>query len=102
PVGPGQDPLDEFLFNHKSGHCELFASALAAMCRSINIPARVVTGYRVAEYNRVGGYYVVRQDDAHAWCEIDLGPQLSWRTVDPTPPALVAAEHRVSAGWLRS
>jgi len=101
-VSPRQDPLSEFLFNHKTGHCELFASALAALCRSINIPARVITGYRVAEYNRIGGYYVVRQDDAHAWCEIDFGPGVGWRTIDPTPPADVAAEHKVAAGWFRA
>lgn len=101
-IGSRRDPLDEFLFSHKTGHCELFASALAAMCRSINIPARVVTGYRVSEFNRIGGYYVVRQDDAHAWCEVDFGPGIGWRTIDPTPPAEVAAEHKVAAGWLRA
>jgi transglutaminase-like putative cysteine protease len=96
-----EEPVIEFLFNHQTGHCELFASALAAMCRSINIPARVVTGYRVSEYNRIGGYYVVRQSNAHAWCEVNFGPKIGWRTVDATPPDDVEAEHRVAGGWLR-
>ncbi|MCC6679551.1 MAG: DUF3488 domain-containing protein [Phycisphaeraceae bacterium] len=103
PATPAQqDPLIDFMFNHKTGHCELFAAALAAMCRSVNIPARLVTGYRVSEYNRVGGYYVVRESNAHAWCEVDLGPRLGWHTFDPTPPAQVAAEHDPGYSWLRS
>ncbi len=94
------DPVIDFLFDHRSGHCELFASALAAMCRSINIPARVITGYRASEYNALGGYYVVRQTHAHAWTEVDCGPTIGWRTYDATPSAEVRAEHAAAGpGW---
>jgi transglutaminase-like putative cysteine protease len=96
-----QDPLLEFLFTTRSGHCELFAAALAALCRSIDIPARVVTGYVAAEYNPIGGYYIVRQSNAHAWTEVYLGRQ-GWRTYDATPPALVELEHRGVSGWTTS
>ncbi len=102
PTPAQQDPLIDFLFNHKTGHCELFASALVAMCRSVNIPARMVTGYRVSEYNRVGGYYVVRESNAHAWCEVDYGPRLGWHTVDPTPPGELVPERSYVFAWLRS
>ncbi|MFA9480226.1 DUF3488 and DUF4129 domain-containing transglutaminase family protein [Phycisphaerales bacterium AB-hyl4] len=94
-----QDPVIQFLFDHRSGHCELFASGLAAMARSIGMQARVVTGYVASEYNPVGGYYVVRQRNAHAWVEINTGPGQTWRTFDPTPPADLAEEHRPRAGW---
>ncbi|MEX0654246.1 MAG: DUF3488 and transglutaminase-like domain-containing protein [Phycisphaeraceae bacterium] len=98
-VARHEDPIVEFLFNHRQGHCELFASALAAMTRSIGMQARVVTGYVASEYNRIGGYYIVRQRNAHAWTEIHAGPEQGWRTFDPTAPAELAAEHRVASSW---
>ena len=65
------DPLDHFLFESKRGHCELFASAMVVMLRAIGVPAREVTGFVGGTYNRFGGYYVVRQSEAHAWVEVD-------------------------------
>ncbi len=96
PVREREEPVIEFLFNHRRGHCELFASALAAMTRSIGMPARVITGYRASEYNRIGGYYVVRQSNAHAWTEVHCGPGEGWKTFDATPPLAVNNEHRVA------
>lgn len=101
-TGRRQDPVIEFLFDHRRGHCELFASGLAAMLRSVDIPARVVTGYRASEYNRIGGYYVVRRSHAHAWVEAPIGPGGAWVTLDATPPDEVAAEHAVTRNWLTS
>lgn len=92
----GEDPIAEFLFTRKEGHCELFASGLAALARSAGLSARVVTGFLISEYNSVGGYYVVRNNDAHAWTEIYCGPELGWQTFDATPPDEVNREH--SAG----
>lgn len=98
-IAATQDPIVEFLRNHRSGHCELFASAMAAMAQALGLEARVITGFRASEYNRVGGYYIVRQSNAHAWAEVRVG-DAGWRTYDPTPPADVAEEHRVSRSWL--
>jgi transglutaminase-like putative cysteine protease len=92
------DPILAFLRNHRSGHCELFASAMAVMAQSVGLPARVITGYRAGEYNRVGGYYIVRQSHAHAWAEVHVGDG-GWRTYDPTPPSEVDAEHRIARSW---
>lgn len=94
------DPVLEFLFRGREGHCELFAASLAAMCRSIGIPARVITGYRASEYNAFGDYYVVREDNAHAWTEVYCGPSIGWRAFDATPPAAVAAEHATADSLL--
>lgn len=99
-VPDDQDPVVTFLFEQRSGHCELFAAGLVALCRSVGIPARIVTGYRAGEFNTLGGYYVVRESNAHAWTEVDCGPELGWRTFDATPTAPVRAEHRPDRGLL--
>ncbi len=81
-----RDPVLEFLADRKSGHCEYFASSLALLYRRAGIPARVVVGYRVAEHNALGGYWVVREKNAHAWVEVWLRGE-GWRTIDATPDA---------------
>ena len=89
------DPILDFLIDDKRGHCEYFATATALLARSVGVPARVVAGYRVAEQNAVGGYWVVREKNAHAWAEVWL-PGRGFVTVDATPPDLLAqnAPHR--------
>jgi transglutaminase-like putative cysteine protease len=83
-VPPGRDGIEWFVFTSKKGSCEHFAAALAAMIRGCGIPARVVTGFLVTEYNATGDYFIVRVSDAHAWVEYWDG---TWRTVDATPSA---------------
>ncbi len=51
--------------------------------RLAGIPARVVVGYLGGEYNDLGHFFLVRQADAHAWCEVWL-PENGWTRVDPT------------------
>ena len=85
-TGPrASDPLANFLFVRRSGHCEYFASAMTVMLRAEGIPARYVTGFLPGEYNDVGGDYIIRQSDAHAWVEVYF-PGYGWITFDPTPP----------------
>jgi hypothetical protein len=84
PDTRGKLPLDAFLFDVKRGHCEYFSSALAVMLRAVGIPARNVTGFLGGEYNPYGGYYGVRQADAHSWVEALL-PGRGWVVLDPTP-----------------
>ncbi|HEY8073259.1 MAG TPA: transglutaminase domain-containing protein, partial [Labilithrix sp.] len=79
------DPLDDFLFVTRRGHCELFASALAVMLREVGVPARVVTGYVGGDWNAFGRFYAVRDRDAHAWVEAWTGS--AWTTLDATPTA---------------
>jgi protein-glutamine gamma-glutamyltransferase len=95
-----REPIVEFLFGHRTGHCELFASSLAAMTRSIGMQARVVTGFRASEFNQIGGYYVVRQNDAHAWVEVNLGPDQGWRAYDATPAQEMDRQARNNRVWL--
>jgi len=77
-------PIDDFLFTRKTGYCEHYATAMVLMLRSIGIPARLVTGFLATEWNDFGGYYTVRQRDAHAWVEVYY-PHSGWITMDPTP-----------------
>ncbi len=80
---PSVDPVEDFLFNRKQGHCEYFASALALMLRAVGIPTRLVSGYKGGEKNQYTGAFVVEQRHAHAWVEAYVRD--TWCTFDPTP-----------------
>ena len=81
---PRLDPIEWFLTVSKSGHCEYFASSMAAMCRSVGINSRVITGYVLGEYDPEKERYIVRRSNAHAWVEVEIAPG-QWREFDPTP-----------------
>ena len=53
--------------------------------REVDVPARIVNGYYGGRYNELGGFYTVRQADAHSWVEVHFG-DFGWVTFDPTPP----------------
>jgi hypothetical protein len=80
------DPLYDFLFLSKTGHCEYFATAMTIMCRTIGIPARLARGFQQGEWNESGQFYEVRQNDGHAWVEV-LFPEYGWIDFDPSPRA---------------
>ena len=80
------DPLANFLFERRQGHCEYFASAMAVMLRAVHIPSRVATGFQSGVYNPITGWHVLRSSDAHSWVEA-WAPGHGWMTFDPTPPA---------------
>jgi hypothetical protein len=96
----GVDPIVDFLFRDRSGHCEYFATALTLLARSRGIPARMVTGYRVGERSPFG-YYVVRERNAHAWVEVWL-PGSGWVTRDATPAEHLPQNREHEARWLES
>ncbi|MCI0356261.1 MAG: DUF3488 and transglutaminase-like domain-containing protein [Acidobacteria bacterium] len=93
---PEADPLAHFLFARKQGHCEYFSSAMAVMLRTLNIPSRIVNGFRGGEFNDVTGSYIVRARDAHSWVEAWV-PGHGWVAFDPTP---ASSEVRTGA-WRR-
>jgi protein-glutamine gamma-glutamyltransferase len=78
------DPIANFLFVRKRGHCEYFASAMAIMLRTLGIPSRIVNGFRNGEYNDLTGSYIVRARNAHTWVEAYI-PAVGWTSFDPTP-----------------
>ena len=84
---PGvRDPVEDFLLYSKRGYCEHYASAMVLLLRCRGIPARLVAGFKGGTYNDVGGYFVFRQSDAHAWVEAYVLPY-GWVTFDPTGPS---------------
>lgn len=94
--------LDAFLFDQQEGFCGHYASALAALMRAADVPARVVSGYQgghVVQPLSGNPYLELRQRDAHAWVELWLEGE-GWQRVDPTlwatttglPAAAVVAE----------
>jgi hypothetical protein len=92
---PRVDPLEDFIFNRRSGHCEYFASALAIMLRADEfaapaddgrgVPTRLVGGFKGGSFNPRTGRFEVRQLHAHSWVEAYLDGR--WIPLDPTPPA---------------
>jgi transglutaminase-like putative cysteine protease len=79
----GSETADEFWFDRKQGFCEHIASAFVVLMRGLGIPARIVTGYQGGDFNRIDGYWMVRQSDAHAWAEV-WQEGTGWVRVDPT------------------
>lgn len=82
----GTDPLADFLFNVREGHCEYFSTAMAVMLRTQGIATRVVNGFQRGEYNDAADVYTVTQKDAHSWVEVYFPETGAWVTFDPTPP----------------
>jgi protein-glutamine gamma-glutamyltransferase len=81
----GNEPLADFLFDKKSGHCEYFATAMAVMLRTQGVETRLVNGFQLGEYNQTAGMYIVKQRDAHSWVEVYFPASDSWVPFDPTP-----------------
>ncbi|MBZ5703957.1 MAG: DUF3488 and transglutaminase-like domain-containing protein [Acidobacteriia bacterium] len=92
-----RDPLANFLFERRQGHCEYFASSMAVMLRTLRIPSRVVNGFRTGEFNDLTSQYLVRASNAHSWVEAYF-PGYGWVSFDPTP----AGPEPVRTGWSRA
>ncbi|MFI9385465.1 transglutaminaseTgpA domain-containing protein [Kutzneria sp. NPDC052558] len=85
PQDPNAPKLDDFLFNTRKGFCEQYASALAAMTRSMGIPTRVAIGFTPGvSVNGDATQRTITGGDAHAWVEIHF-PDYGWVRFDPTP-----------------
>ena len=80
---PSIDPVEDFLFNRKKGHCEYFASALALMLRAVDIPTRLVTGFKGGNKQGYSDSYVVQHRHAHSWVEAYIDHR--WITLDAIP-----------------
>jgi hypothetical protein len=83
----GPDPLADFLFNVREGHCEYFATAMAIMLRTQGVATRIVNGFHQGDYNDAVDTYVIRQKNAHSWVEVYFPKEEAWVKFDPTPPA---------------
>ena len=80
---PETDALDSFFFDGRSGYCAYFATAMASALRATGIEANIVMGYLGGTWNGYGGFWTVRNADAHAWVEARLDGG-GWQRFDPT------------------
>ncbi|MFH1153543.1 MAG: transglutaminase domain-containing protein [Pseudomonadota bacterium] len=84
PEYTGKSPILGFMEQSRQGHCEYFASATVLLARAMGLPARYVSGYLVHEVSPLEGRILVREKDAHAWCEVRVNGV--WTFLDTTPP----------------
>ncbi len=77
---PGRDPVDWFLFDHREGTCGVFSSAFVVLARSIGLPARVVSGWAIAQ---TADTQIVYVGQAHQWAEVAF-EGLGWVSFEPT------------------
>ena len=81
PAGPAA--LVSFLTKTKSGDCQQFAFAMAALARLVGIPSRIAVGY-TAGVHQANGTWKVTQADAHAWPQLFFSGA-GWIRLEPTP-----------------
>ncbi len=78
------DLIEWFLFEHKEGFCNYYATAEVLMLRSIGIPARIVFGYAQGEpQNEEETNFIVRREQSHAWPEVYF-EGIGWIEFEPT------------------
>jgi transglutaminase-like putative cysteine protease len=78
-------PLAILIRERRPAWCVYFASAMAALLRSLEVPARVAGGFVPEETNPFSGATLVRERDAHAWVEVYLEDEGRFVPFDPTP-----------------
>lgn len=85
-------PITDVLANGV-GVCQDYAHLAVALCRSIGIPARYVSGYLFSSSDRTGSIDgdLVRVQ-THAWFEAAV-PGLGWLPLDPTNRLTVGHQH---------
>ncbi|MFD9005697.1 DUF3488 and DUF4129 domain-containing transglutaminase family protein [Streptomyces sp. NPDC059582] len=81
-VGSGRDAITRFL-RDKRGFCVHFSFTMAAMARTLGIPARVAVGFAPGT-PQADGSVSVGLKDAHAWPELYF-EGVGWTRFEPTP-----------------
>ncbi|MFD8787575.1 DUF3488 and DUF4129 domain-containing transglutaminase family protein [Kitasatospora sp. NPDC059599] len=81
-AGTGSNAIAVFLRDRR-GFCVHFASTMAAMARSLKIPARVAVGFTPGD-NKGGNVYTVSGRMYHAWPELYFAGY-GWMRFEPTP-----------------
>ncbi|MBN2210168.1 MAG: hypothetical protein JW709_02120 [Sedimentisphaerales bacterium] len=97
-----RDPLDYFLLEKPAAHCEYFASGAVILLRLAGVPARMATGFVVAEKHPILDCWIARNAHAHAWVEAWDADKSCWVTLEPTPPGGqpdTAPRNRMDGYW---
>jgi len=79
-----KDPIEEFLFQSKTGNCGYFASAAVLLLRASGVPARLAVGYLSDEWDEKTGTNVLRIKHYHAWPEVYFSGY-GWIEFEATP-----------------
>jgi transglutaminase-like putative cysteine protease len=87
---------DAFAARH--GVCQDFAHVYLAVCRSIGVPARYVSGYLLTHPPQ-GQEKLIGSDASHAWVAV-WAPTGAWVDFDPTNNMLPGEEH-ITTAWGR-
>jgi transglutaminase-like putative cysteine protease len=90
-------PAEE-VFRKRHGVCQDFAHVQIACLRSLNLPARYVSGY-LRTYPPPGRPRLVGADASHAWVSVYC-PGFGWLDVDPTNNVVPSNGH-VTLAWGR-
>ncbi|MFT4084619.1 MAG: DUF3488 and transglutaminase-like domain-containing protein [Nocardioides sp.] len=98
PGGTSGNDLLHFITDQKIGYCQQFATAMAAMARSLGIPARVAVGFLHGE-KTADGDWVFRGEDMHAWPELYFSG-VGWVSFEPTPAAADTTAPSYTSGVL--
>jgi transglutaminase-like putative cysteine protease len=93
--GTGIAAIKSFL-QYKQGFCQQFAATMAAMARSLGIPAVVAVGYTPGEQQADGSFQVTTHD-AHAWPMLYFDG-IGWVQFEPTP-SIVSSGRAASLPW---
>lgn len=84
-VGERDDPVAPYLFSDDMrGYCVHFAHAITYLLRSLDIPARIGTGYLTDLTYAKDGHILLSSSDRHAWPEMYIRG-IGWVVVDITP-----------------
>lgn len=85
PPATSEDAVWDFLQDRR-GYCVQFATAMAIMARTLDIPTRVAIGFLPGEAVESDGTftYVVTGKQAHAWPELYF-EGFGWVRFEPTP-----------------
>jgi len=90
PAPPEDEDGVAYVLSVRRGYCDYYASAMAVMLRSLNIPARIAVGYAQGKYDPATQTYRVTEKDSHTWVEVFF-PNYGWVEFEPTAsqPAVV-------------
>lgn len=92
---PTDSDIETFIFEDKTGLCVDYATAMTLLARECGLPARYTEGFNCTE-ELEPGFYVVRDEHAHAFCEVYISGY-GWMTFDATPPSDELGEGEAAA-----
>lgn len=100
-IPDNSDVIDYFLFDLQKGYCDYFASAMVMLARANGIPARLVVGFTSGIYDFDAKYYIITEENAHAWPELYFSSS-GWIPFEPTSnlPIVKMAHNKIDSANL--